>query len=158
MHLPIPYTYPFCTSLIVLYSFVWSWIFDHGIKEMLPPTDSRLRPDQRHLENGEYDKANVEKLRLEQRQRIVRCNLFFPLAFSISTCGFLFVIHYRSYISVEEVTREWVEAKMVSEREWRRNLSVRRRILGSKEWTEMGRLPGYIWRIESGGYGKLEEW
>ncbi|XP_022922298.1 oxysterol-binding protein-related protein 2A-like isoform X1 [Cucurbita moschata] len=43
-----------------------------GLKELLPPTDSRLRPDQRHLENGEYDKANEEKLRLEQRQRISR--------------------------------------------------------------------------------------
>lgn len=43
-----------------------------GLKEMLPPTDSRLRPDQRHLENGEYDKANAEKLRLETRQRMSR--------------------------------------------------------------------------------------
>ncbi|KAL0745928.1 hypothetical protein Bca101_101555 [Brassica carinata] len=34
-----------------------------GLKEMLPPTDSRLRPDQRHLENGEYEKANLEKQR-----------------------------------------------------------------------------------------------
>ncbi|CAA3018897.1 Hypothetical predicted protein, partial [Olea europaea subsp. europaea] len=41
-----------------------------GLKEKLPPTDSRLRPDQRHLENGEYDKANSEKLRLEMRQRM----------------------------------------------------------------------------------------
>ncbi|XAR55600.1 hypothetical protein NMG60_11035716 [Bertholletia excelsa] len=40
-----------------------------GLKEKLPPTDSRLRPDQRCLENGEYDLANSEKLRLEQRQR-----------------------------------------------------------------------------------------
>ncbi|XP_042431636.1 oxysterol-binding protein-related protein 1B-like isoform X1 [Zingiber officinale] len=40
-----------------------------GLKEKLPPTDSRLRPDQRYLENGEYEKANGEKLRLEQRQR-----------------------------------------------------------------------------------------
>ncbi|CAL5417350.1 unnamed protein product [Camellia sinensis] len=39
------------------------------LKEKLPPTDSRLRPDQRCLENGEYDMANSEKLRLEQRQR-----------------------------------------------------------------------------------------
>ncbi|KAK6138659.1 hypothetical protein DH2020_027598 [Rehmannia glutinosa] len=38
--------------------------------EKLPPTDSRLRPDQRHLENGEFDKANAEKLRLEMRQRM----------------------------------------------------------------------------------------
>ncbi|XP_052201872.1 oxysterol-binding protein-related protein 1C-like isoform X2 [Diospyros lotus] len=43
-----------------------------GLKEKLPPTDSRLRPDQRCLENGEYDKANSEKLRLEQRQRQAR--------------------------------------------------------------------------------------
>ncbi|KAL2238040.1 UNVERIFIED_CONTAM: Oxysterol-binding protein-related protein 2A [Sesamum indicum] len=43
-----------------------------GLKEKLPPTDSRLRPDQRYLENGEYDKANVEKLRLEMRQRMSR--------------------------------------------------------------------------------------
>ncbi|XP_057795835.1 oxysterol-binding protein-related protein 1C-like [Salvia miltiorrhiza] len=43
-----------------------------GLMEKLPPTDSRLRPDQRCLENGEYEKANVEKLRLEQRQRQAR--------------------------------------------------------------------------------------
>ncbi|PHT42225.1 Oxysterol-binding protein-related protein 1A [Capsicum baccatum] len=39
------------------------------LKKKLPPTDSRLRPDQRFLENGEYDMADTEKLRLEQRQR-----------------------------------------------------------------------------------------
>uniref|UniRef100_A0A0A9H0Z7 Uncharacterized protein n=1 Tax=Arundo donax TaxID=35708 RepID=A0A0A9H0Z7_ARUDO len=43
-----------------------------GLKEKLPPTDSRLRPDQRHLENGEYENANAEKLRLETRQRMAR--------------------------------------------------------------------------------------
>ncbi|XP_010539671.1 PREDICTED: oxysterol-binding protein-related protein 2A-like [Tarenaya hassleriana] len=43
-----------------------------GLKEKLPPTDSRLRPDQRHLENGEYEKANAEKQRLERRQRMSR--------------------------------------------------------------------------------------
>ncbi|KAH6780374.1 binding protein 1C [Perilla frutescens var. hirtella] len=42
------------------------------LEEKLPPTDSRLRPDQRCLENGEYEKANAEKLRLEQRQRQAR--------------------------------------------------------------------------------------
>ncbi|AQL10240.1 Oxysterol-binding protein 1 [Zea mays] len=42
------------------------------LKESLPPTDSRLRPDQRHVENGEYSKANAEKLRLERRQRMSR--------------------------------------------------------------------------------------
>ncbi|XP_074582144.1 oxysterol-binding protein-related protein 1C-like [Curcuma longa] len=43
-----------------------------GLKEKLPPTDSRLRPDQRCLENGEYEMANAEKLRLEERQRQAR--------------------------------------------------------------------------------------
>uniref|UniRef100_A0A5B7BVZ5 Putative OSBP(Oxysterol binding protein)-related protein 2A isoform 4 n=1 Tax=Davidia involucrata TaxID=16924 RepID=A0A5B7BVZ5_DAVIN len=43
-----------------------------GLQEKLPPTDSRLRPDQRHLENGEFEKANAEKLRLERRQRMSR--------------------------------------------------------------------------------------
>ncbi|CAI9278240.1 unnamed protein product [Lactuca saligna] len=43
-----------------------------GLRERLPPTDSRLRPDQRHLENGEYELANAEKLRLEQLQRQAR--------------------------------------------------------------------------------------
>ncbi|KAK6930917.1 Oxysterol-binding protein [Dillenia turbinata] len=43
-----------------------------GLLELLPPTDSRLRPDQSHLENGEYELANAEKLRLEQLQRQAR--------------------------------------------------------------------------------------
>lgn len=43
-----------------------------GLLEKLPPTDSRLRPDQRHLENGEYELANAEKLRLEHLQRQAR--------------------------------------------------------------------------------------
>ncbi|KAF6139496.1 hypothetical protein GIB67_005133 [Kingdonia uniflora] len=40
-----------------------------GLEGKLPPTDSRRRPDQRCLEQGEYERANTEKLRLEQRQR-----------------------------------------------------------------------------------------
>ncbi|KAG6713826.1 hypothetical protein I3842_05G172600 [Carya illinoinensis] len=43
-----------------------------GLLEKLPPTDSRLRPDQRHVENGDYELANTEKLRLEQLQRQAR--------------------------------------------------------------------------------------
>ncbi|XP_023199587.1 oxysterol-binding protein 2 isoform X2 [Xiphophorus maculatus] len=35
-------------------------------------TDSRLRPDQRLMENGRWDEANVEKQRLEEKQRAVR--------------------------------------------------------------------------------------
>lgn len=48
-----------------------------GLLETLPPTDSRLRPDQRHLENGEYELANTEKLRLEQLQRQVCLKIYF---------------------------------------------------------------------------------
>ncbi|GER56033.1 oxysterol-binding family protein [Striga asiatica] len=51
---------PFAVSLNELTS---------GLQKKLPPTDSRLRPDHRHLENGEYELANAEKLRLEQLQR-----------------------------------------------------------------------------------------
>nr|XP_024360842.1 oxysterol-binding protein-related protein 3-like isoform X2 [Physcomitrium patens] len=38
----------------------------------LPPTDSRFRPDQRALEDGDLEKATPEKLRLEDKQRIAR--------------------------------------------------------------------------------------
>ena len=33
----------------------------------LPPTDSRFRPDQRALENGDFDLAGSEKFRLEEK-------------------------------------------------------------------------------------------
>ncbi|XP_041971558.1 oxysterol-binding protein 1 isoform X2 [Aricia agestis] len=36
------------------------------------PTDSRRRPDQRLMEEGLWDEANTEKLRLEEKQRAVR--------------------------------------------------------------------------------------
>lgn len=36
------------------------------------PTDSRLRPDQRLMEQGEWNEANKEKVRLEEKQRAVR--------------------------------------------------------------------------------------
>ena len=38
----------------------------------LPPTDTRLRPDQRAMEDGEYDKAADEKHRVEEKQRAAR--------------------------------------------------------------------------------------
>ena len=38
----------------------------------LPPTDSRLRPDQRAYEEGEIDRAEALKARLEERQRARR--------------------------------------------------------------------------------------
>ncbi len=36
------------------------------------PTDSRLRPDQRLLENGLVEEAGNEKYRLEEKQRAAR--------------------------------------------------------------------------------------
>jgi len=40
------------------------------IEEGVAPTDSRLRPDQRLMEFGLWDEANIEKLRLEEFQRV----------------------------------------------------------------------------------------
>ena len=40
-----------------------------GLLRELPPTDSRLRPDQRELELGHTEEATSEKLRLEEKQR-----------------------------------------------------------------------------------------
>lgn len=39
---------------------------------LLPPTDSRLRPDCRALENGDLDKATQEKIRVEEKQRAAK--------------------------------------------------------------------------------------
>lgn len=44
----------------------------NGLKEHLPPTDTRLRPDQRAMEEGEYDLAASEKHRVEEKQRAKR--------------------------------------------------------------------------------------
>ncbi|MBN3272843.1 OSBP2 protein, partial [Polyodon spathula] len=41
-------------------------------EEGVCPTDSRWRPDQRLMESGRWDEANVEKQRLEEKQRAVR--------------------------------------------------------------------------------------
>lgn len=39
------------------------------MEDGIAPTDSRLRPDQRLMELGFWDEANIEKLRLEEKQR-----------------------------------------------------------------------------------------
>ena len=41
-------------------------------EENVAPTDSRLRPDQRLMENGSWDDASQEKIRLEEKQRAAR--------------------------------------------------------------------------------------
>ncbi|KAG7663106.1 uncharacterized protein J8A68_003378 [[Candida] subhashii] len=45
---------------------------DDNLKSWLAPTDTRLRPDQRAMENGEYDFAADEKHRVEVKQRAAR--------------------------------------------------------------------------------------
>ena len=42
---------------------------------MLPPTDSRFRPDIRKMEEGDLDLAGKEKDRLEEKQRTSRRGL-----------------------------------------------------------------------------------
>uniref|UniRef100_A0A3P8U9Z4 Oxysterol-binding protein n=1 Tax=Amphiprion percula TaxID=161767 RepID=A0A3P8U9Z4_AMPPE len=42
------------------------------LEEGIGLTDSRLRPDQRLMEDGRWDEANSEKQRLEEKQRAVR--------------------------------------------------------------------------------------
>lgn len=39
------------------------------MRKILPPTDCRLRPDQRALENHDIEQASAEKHRLEEKQR-----------------------------------------------------------------------------------------
>ncbi|XP_058031536.1 oxysterol-binding protein-related protein 2 isoform X3 [Ahaetulla prasina] len=45
---------------------------EKGMEDILAPTDCRLRPDIRHMENGEIDLASKEKERLEEKQRAAR--------------------------------------------------------------------------------------
>lgn len=43
-----------------------------NLKPWLPPTDTRLRPDQRAMEDGRYDEASEEKHRVEEKQRAAK--------------------------------------------------------------------------------------
>ncbi|XP_070600590.1 oxysterol-binding protein-related protein 2 [Erythrolamprus reginae] len=45
---------------------------EKGMEDLLAPTDCRLRPDIRHMENGELELASKEKERLEEKQRAAR--------------------------------------------------------------------------------------
>lgn len=46
--------------------------FPRQLKSVIAPTDTRWRPDQRALENGDMKMAASEKTRLEEKQRAVR--------------------------------------------------------------------------------------
>ncbi|XP_058045642.1 oxysterol-binding protein-related protein 6 isoform X7 [Ahaetulla prasina] len=45
---------------------------DPALKDLLPKTDARFRPDQRHLEDGNLELAAAEKQRIEELQRCRR--------------------------------------------------------------------------------------
>ncbi|KAH7109665.1 Oxysterol-binding protein-domain-containing protein [Dendryphion nanum] len=45
---------------------------DEHLRPVVAPTDTRLRPDQRAMEDGEYDFAATEKNRVEEKQRKTR--------------------------------------------------------------------------------------
>ena len=63
-----------------------------GLRPYLPPTDTRLRPDQRAMEDGEYDLASTEKHRVEEKQRAKRREMemkgekFVPKWFRKASC------------------------------------------------------------------------
>lgn len=65
---------------------------DENLKPWIAPTDSRLRPDQRAMEEGEYDFAATEKNRLEEaqrarrREREAKGEIFIPAWFSKTRC------------------------------------------------------------------------
>lgn len=65
---------------------------DDQLRPWIAPTDSRLRPDQRAMEDGEYDFAATEKNRLEENQRARRRQReasgeeFIPAWFSKAKC------------------------------------------------------------------------
>lgn len=64
--------------------------FTENLANEIPVTDSRFRPDQRNLENGDVEKAELEKQRIEEIQRNKRKEMeargeqHQPLWFSVS--------------------------------------------------------------------------
>jgi hypothetical protein len=64
------------------------------LEPWLPPTDTRLRPDQRAMEDGKYDFAATEKNRVEEKQRAKRREReqrgeeFVPVWFEKTRCPF----------------------------------------------------------------------
>ena len=55
-----------------MYNFTELAVQLNELEENVAPTDTRLRPDQRLMEDGKWDDANKEKLRLEEKQRAAR--------------------------------------------------------------------------------------
>lgn len=55
-----------------MYNFTSLAITLNEPEEGVAPTDSRLRPDQRAMEEGRWDEANKLKQELEEKQRAAR--------------------------------------------------------------------------------------
>ncbi|KAI1103193.1 oxysterol binding protein [Jackrogersella minutella] len=74
---------------------------DENLQQWIAPTDSRYRPDQRAMEDGEYDFAATEKNRLEEAQRARRKvrqqtgEDFTPAWFEKTTCEITGVEHWK---------------------------------------------------------------
>ena len=65
---PRPTGIPFnLTPFVVTFQYL-----PENLRPLLPPTDTRLRPDQRAMEDGEYELAATEKNRVEEKQRATR--------------------------------------------------------------------------------------
>ena len=55
-----------------MYNFTELAIQLNELEPGVAPTDTRLRPDQRLMEEAKWDDANREKVRLEEKQRTAR--------------------------------------------------------------------------------------
>lgn len=55
-----------------MYNFTELAVQLNELEQGVAPTDTRLRPDQRLMENAQWDEANREKVRLEEKQRTAR--------------------------------------------------------------------------------------
>ncbi|KAK3065486.1 hypothetical protein LTS18_006197 [Coniosporium uncinatum] len=94
------------------------------LRPVIAPTDTRLRPDQRAMEDGEYDFAATEKNRVEEKQRARRKQReaegeeFMPRWFRKGKC---------------EVTRE--EYWVFNHEYWRVREQVAK---GEKKWEQAG--------------------
>ena len=66
------------------------------IEEGVSPSDSRKRPDQRLMEDGHWDEANEEKLRLEEKQRSARKQREIDAELAVQEGTLSFPIHFDS--------------------------------------------------------------
>ena len=80
-------------------------------KDSLPPTDSRLRPDQRMVEEGQMDEAEEVKNKLEEKQRgrMSELESALPQYFKKSGSGW----EYTGKYSEARKQKKWDDSKLV---------------------------------------------